>query len=59
MWANGFRGCTKLCIISYLRMIILKKDDAIAIILKCFIISHSCNKHLFSTYHGAFPLLCN
>ena len=38
MWANGFRGCTKLCMISYLHMIILKKHASIAIILKDFII---------------------
>ena len=43
MWANGFRGCTKLCIINYLHMIILKKHASIAIILKGFIIINSAN----------------
>ena len=43
MSANGFRGCTKLCMISYLHMIILKKHASIAIILKGFIIINSAN----------------
>ena len=42
MWANDFRGCTELCMISYLH-IILKKHTSIAIILKDFIIINSAN----------------
>ena len=43
MWANGFRGCPKLCIISYLHMIILTKHASIAIIFTDFIIINSAN----------------
>ena len=49
MWANGFRGCTELCIISYLHMIILKKHASIAIILKDFIIINSASIDLVLT----------